>query len=218
MTDSSQRLIARLVDDLEAVRPLPPIRQAFSLILALWAGLLGVVLWSKASELGTASLLEDPVYLASFIGLVVAAFGGTISALASGRPGRDRLELSGLLLSILGLLAAVIACWVGIRSLGPLAPPPPPGADAMCFETGAMLALLPAGMILVFVVRGWTAHPIRAAAIALLASGALGALIVHVTCNVLDPRHVLVGHLGVPIVLSLLGLYPLAIVLRRLRR
>lgn len=81
-----------------------------------------------------------------------------------------------------------------------------------------MLSLLPAGVIISFLVRGWTARPIRAAAIALLGSGALGMLIVHLSCGFLGPKHLLVSHLSVPIVLVVLGLYPTGVLLRRMRR
>ena len=87
----------------------------------------------------------------------------------------------------------------------------------MCFEHAALLSLLPAGVIFTFMIRGWTARPIRASLIALVASGALGAGIVHVTCGYLGPKHILIGHLSVPLVLAALGLYPLAVLVRRLR-
>ena len=87
----------------------------------------------------------------------------------------------------------------------------------MCFERAAMFSLLPAGVVLSFLVRGWIAYPVRAALIALVGSGALGALIVHLSCDYIAPRHVIVSHMSVPIVLALLGVYPIAVMLRRLR-
>ncbi len=90
----------------------------------------------------------------------------------------------------------------------------PAGADQMCFQRSASLSLLPAGVILSFLVRGWAAHPIRAWLIALLASGAFGSLIVHARCSFMAPRHLIrplecslragcarllsIGHLGTP--------------------
>ena len=221
-TTPSDRLITGLVEDLEPVRPLPRLRQAFAVILAVWATLLGVVLWAHAGEAGISTLLthaavETRVYLVSFLGLLVASFGGTASALAAGIPGRERLEVGGMLLSLVGLVAAAVTCLVGISVLGLSAPATPGGANAMCFREGALFSLLPAGVILSFLVRGWTVHPVRAAMIALLASGALGALIVHVSCGFFGPRHLLIGHLSVPFVFALLGIYPLAVVLRRIR-
>ena len=210
MTAVSDRLITSLVDDLEPVRPLPRLRLAFAVILALWAALLGIVLWVKAGEsgLGVASLFANRIY----------SFGGTISALAAGVPGREKLEIRGMLISLAGLLAAAVACLAGVYELGLSARPTPASLDAMCFQESALLSLLPAGVILSFLVRGWAAHPLRAALVALLGSGALGAMIIHMSCGFLGPQHMLISHLSVPIVLALLGIYPLAVVLRRVRR
>lgn len=87
----------------------------------------------------------------------------------------------------------------------------------MCFQKSAYLSLLPGGVILSFMVRGWAAHPIRASMIALVASGALGSLIAHASCSFMAPRHLIASHLSIPIVLALLGFYPLTLLLRRLR-
>ncbi len=217
MTDPTDRLISGLVDDLAPVRPLPRLRQAFSVVLSVWAAMLGVVLLTLKHEPGASGLLANPVYFASFAGLMIAALGGTLSALAAGRPGRTKLEVAGLLVCLVGLLAAAVACLVGIGSLDFAQHPSPPGLDAMCFRKGALLSLLPGGVVLSFLVRGWTARPIRAALVAAIAAGALGASVVHLSCDFLGPRHLLLGHLSVPIMLAALALYPLGVLLRRLR-
>jgi len=217
MTDSTDRLVDGLLGDLEPVRPLPRLRSAFALILSLWAVLLGIVLWTQTGSSGVRFLMRDAVYLASFIGLAVAAGGGAFSALAAGVPGRERLELTGLVASVLGLGAAAAACVIGWASLGAAVEGVPSGSNGLCFRNGALFSLLPAGVIFGFLVRGWTAHPLRAAGVALLGSGALGVGIAHLGCSVVGPQHLLLGHLSVPIVLSLLGLYPLGLILRRLR-
>ena len=217
MTGSTDPLISALVDDLEPIRPLPRLRSAFAVVLAVWASVLGVVLLTLQHEPGGRLLLASPVYFASFAGLVVAALGGTLSALAAGRPGRTRLEVGGLVVCLAGLLAAAAACLIAMAGLDFGAQASPPGRDAMCFRTGALLSLLPAGAVLSFLVRGWTARPIRAALVAAIAAGAFGASVVHLSCDLLGPRHLLLGHLGVPVVLGALALYPLGILLRRLR-
>jgi Negative regulator of sigma F len=217
MSDSTERLISSLGDDLEPVRPLPSLRTAFAVILSVWATLLGLIVLGGAGDIAAGSLVGSRIYLASFIGLLVAAFGATASALAAGIPGRERIEQLGMLLASVGLVSGAVACLIGMRSLGSDSPVSPPGLDAMCFEEAALLSLLPAGVILTFLVRGWVVHPVRAALIALLGAGALGALIVHLNCGFLGPKHVLMGHLSVPIVLALLGLYPIAVILRRWR-
>jgi len=217
MSGPNDRLISELVDDLAPVRPLPRLRSAFSIVLAVWATMLGVVLLTLQHQPGARGLLANPVYFASFAGLVMAALGGTLSALAAGRPGRTKLEVGGLLVCVAGLLAAVVACLIGMGGLDLAQHPSPPGLDAMCFREGAFLSLLPAGVVLSFLVRGWTARPIRAALAAAIAAGALGASVVHLSCDFLGPRHLLMGHLSVPIVLGALALYPLGVLLRRLR-
>jgi hypothetical protein len=218
VTSTSDRLIDGLVEDLEEVRPLPRLRMAFAVILALWAMLLGLVLWTREGDAGIASLLANRIYFVSFAGLLVASLGATISALAAGVPGREIPELGGMLVSLIGLLAAAVACLVGMNDLGLSAGPSPAGIDAMCFREGTFFSLLPAGVILSFLVRGWATHPVRAALVALLGSGALGALIVHASCGFIAPRHILMGHLSVPIALVLIGIYPLAVILNRVRR
>lgn len=217
MTDSTDRLVSGLVDDLAPVRPLPRLRSAFSIVLAVWATMLGVVLLTLRHEPGAHALLANGLYFASFAGLVVAALGGTLSALAAGRPGRTKLEVAGLLVCLAGLLAAAVACLIGMGGLDFGEHASPPGLDAMCFREGAFLSILPAGVVLSFLVRGWTARPIRAALAAAIAAGALGASVVHLSCDFLGPRHLLMGHLSVPIVLAALALYPLGVLLRRLR-
>ncbi len=218
MSDSANRLIDSLVDDLEPVTPLPRLRSAYAVILAVWATMLGVVLWSQESSIGARSLMSDRVYFCSFLGLMVAAFGATMSALAAGIPGRDRLETLGSVLALAGLGLAAIACLFGMRAMGVAATPTPAGADMMCFEESVWLSILPAGVILTFLVRGWVSHPFRAAGVALIASGGLGALIVHLSCGFLGPKHLLMSHLSVPIALALLGIYPLALLIQRIRR
>ena len=218
MTSGSDRLISSLVDDLEPVRLLPRLRFAYAVLLAIWAILLGLVLWTNPGELGLASLFTNRIYLGSFVGLLVAAFGGTCSALAAGVPGREKLEIGGMGVALVGLLVAVVVCLLGMVELGPAAVPSPEGADTMCFRESVLLSLLPAVVIFGFLFRGWAADPRRAALLVLLASGALGAMIVHMNCGLLSPRHMLVSHLSVPFVLILLGIYPLAVVLRRVRR
>lgn len=218
LTTSTDRLIATLSDDLAPVRPLPRLRSAFAIVLAVWATLLGLVVIGGESAIASGSLMGSRVYLASFAGLLVAALGATASALGAGVPGRERVEFMGAVLAAFGLFSGAAACLFGMQSLGTDAHIAPAGLDAMCFEHGALLSLLPAGVILSFLVRGWTAHPVRAALIALLGAGALGGSIVHLSCGFLGPKHVIMGHMSVPIVLGLLGVYPLGVLLRRLRR
>ena len=218
MTEATERLISSLVADLEPVRPLPRLRSALASVLAVSGTILGLALLGDEAQPGVASILSDRIYLASFIGLLIAALAGSISALASAVPGRERLELGGMRIAWLGLGSAAAVCLIGIGVLGLDASASPAGLDAMCFRRAWLCLLLPAAAILGFLVRGWPANPLRAASIALLGSGAMGAAIVHAGCGFLAPKHLLISHLSVPIVLLLLGLYPLVVLLRRIRR
>ena len=208
-----------IVTQIMPVEAMPDWRRRFDKhtnLLAVWSTVLGVVVLQAGEGIGS-SLLGGGFYLASFLGLLAAALGGTLSALASGVPGRDRMEQIGSSLAAFGLFAAAAACLVGMRSASVEFQHATPGMDAMCFEKAALFSLLPAGIIFTFLIRGWAMKPIRASLIALIASGALGAGIVHIACGHLGPRHVLIGHLSVPLVLAVLGLYPLGVLLRRLR-
>jgi hypothetical protein len=187
-------------------------------VLAVSVVVLGLVMLGETARPGIASMLSDRIYLVSLIGLVVAGFAGSISALASAVPGRDRLQWGGMLVAWLGLASAGVACWVGLSAQGLEAPASPVGLDAMCFRGAALCLLLPAAAILSFLVRGWAARPVASASIALLGAGAIGAGIVHASCGFLAPKHLLLGHLSVPIVLLLVGLYPLSVILRKTRR
>ena len=213
---TTDRLVDGLLEDLEPVRPVPRLRSAFAIVLATWAALLGSVLWSQATTPGAAQLISERIYLVSFVGLFVAALGATLSTLAGTRPGRGRAEILGLAVALASLAIAAASCVVGIVALGHDVPTPA-GADAMCFQKGSLLSLLPGGVILSFLVRGWAEHPIRAAAFGLVAAGALGATIVHLSCDFVGPRHLIIGHMSIPLVLAILGLYPLGVLLRRLR-
>ncbi len=217
MTSGTERLVDGLTEDLDPVQPLPPLRSAFAVVLAVWAAVLGVVLWSQEYTPGAAQLMMDRVYFASFAGLLVAAIGATVSALAGTRPGRDRLEILGLLSTVAGLSIAALVCLVGILALD-LDVSSPPGADRMCFQNGAFFSLLPGGVIFSFLVRGWVAHPLRAAFVGLFAAGALGGVIIHLSCDFLGPTHLMMGHMSVPFALGIVGLYPLGVLLRRSRR
>lgn len=216
-SETTDRLLDGLVEDLEPVTPLPRLRSAFAVVIAIWAAVLGIVLSTQEYTPGAAALGGNRVYLASFLGLLLAAIGATASALAAGRPGRERIENGGLAIAGSGLLVGGCVCLFALLALEGGHTPSPPGADAMCFQTGAMLSLLPAGVILSFLVRGWATRPVRAGLVGLLAAGVLGAAIVHLSCDFLAPGHLLRGHMTIPIVLTLVAGYPIGVLVRRFR-
>jgi hypothetical protein len=214
--DPTERLISSLGDALEPVRPLPRLRTVFALVLIVSTALVGLVALTGAGRIATRAFSESGLYVACWVALIVAGCAGTISALAAGIPGRERLGEIAMGLAVLGLVAGAATCGLAI-GMQPLSSPP--GLDAECFTSGTILAVFPAGVILGFLLRGLIASPLRAALIALLAAGALGGMIVHLHCGFVGPQHLLLGHLSVPLVWALvgLGLYPLVVLMRRAR-
>lgn len=234
MSESTDRLISGLVDGLEPVAPVPRLRSACGVVWLIWVLFSGFILWSKPAAPVWSEWTAQPFYPMSLLALLAAAFGGTLSALASGQPGRAGSERLGLAVCAGGLLAAAVACLLGMSSSGShtggeiaastswlaslsLASPSHAAADLMCLRRGMLMALVPAVVFLPFLARGWTTHPMRAAWVCATAVGALGAVTIHSSCGLLEPGHWLVGHLGIPVVLSLVSLYPLGLWLKRRR-
>ena len=50
MTQSTERLISSLTEDLEPVRPLPRLRSAFAIVLAVWSTMLGLALLGHVEQ------------------------------------------------------------------------------------------------------------------------------------------------------------------------
>lgn len=212
MIDPTERLISSLGDDLVPVRPLPRLRTVCAVVFVIAVALIAFVSVSGVGRIATQALSSSSLYLACGVALIVAGVAGTISALAAGVPGRERLGDGATLLTALALVAGAAACGfaIGLHSTAS-----PPGLDGECFRSATVLSVFPAGVILGFLLRGWIARPLLAAGIALLAAGALGSMIVHLHCGFLDPRHLLLGHLSVPVVWALVGLYPVFVLTRR---
>lgn len=217
MTHSTENLISDLVEDLAPVKPVLPMRLAVGLVLGVAAGLIGVVLIRQEGPLGASHLLSDSIYLATFLGLTSVAVGGTISAIASGRPGREGLETSSRWGGVAGLAAGALTCGFGMASLGLGLGASPSGFDAGCLERSILFSLLPALVIGFFVLRGWSTSPFLSALIALASAGGIGGVLVHLSCPFLEPQHLLLGHLSAPVILAALGFYPLGLLFRRLR-
>jgi hypothetical protein len=210
--DPTERLISSLGDDLRPVHPLPRLRTVFAIVLGIAVASIAFVSLSGAGRIATQALSGSSLYLACGVALIVAGCAGTISALAAGVPGRERLGEAATLAAALALLAGAAACGF---AMGLQASSSPPGLDVQCFSVGTVLSVFPAGVILGFLLRGWIARPLRAALIALLAAGALGSMVVHLHCGFVAPRHLLLGHLSVPVVWALVGLYPVFVLTRR---
>ncbi len=215
---STERVIQRLAEDLAPVRPVPRLRVALATVLAAWAAVLAFVLLRDGARAELwGSLFSNAAFGGVFVGLALAAIGGAAAGLASGVPGREAVVRTGSAAALAGLAAAAGLCLVFLAAFG-ASDGSPFSTDGICFRRSAVFAVLPAAGLVAFSVRGWVQRPLRAGAIALLGAVALGSLVAHVSCPFFGARHLLLGHVGAPVALALLGALPLGLTLRRFAR
>ncbi len=220
MTSRGTRgLIESLVADLPPVRRLPSLRGLLAVVLALWvADFIAYRLMRGPIDGSLERLTASWGVGIVVLGLGLAAFCGAIAGLAAGMPGRETLGRVTRCLALLGLgFASAIALASSVTGVDGGAGMPI-HLDGLCFSKAIMMALLPGGALLVFLLMGWVQRPMSSAAIALVGAFGLGALTVHLVCPLPGARHMLIGHLGAPVVMSLLGLLPLGLLLRRFAR
>ena len=113
-----------------------------------------------------------------------------------------------------GLAAAAAVCILHIVLLG-FSYGSALSADTMCFRSSVVFASFPIGVLLAFVMRGWVERPQRAALVSLAGAAAVGALVLQLSCAAEGPRHLLLGHVLVPLVVSSVCAVPLGFVIRR---
>jgi len=218
MTTGTQRLIDDLTADLSPVRPIPPLRALALGVAALWAALFVLAAYERGLR---PDLLQGVLEIAPFAGIVagllLAAVGGVAGALAASVPGRESLGSAGRWLGLGGLaLALAVGSYAAmtLRSVSPV----PAGSDLRCFAMAFGLGLLPGAMLAGVLLSGWVANSGRGALLALFGGFASGALAVHLLCPISAGRHLLFAHIGPVLILPLLGVLPLAALLRRFAR
>lgn len=209
-------LIDALVHDLEPVRRFPSLPAALAIVGVAWL-VLAAVLWRLMhpdwAEVG-AKVVTDPWFAAVLGGLGAAALGGALAAIASVVPGRETLERRARTVGGAGLAAAVTAGLVAtVAGLGD--PPPALSKDVTCFVLGATVGVAPALALVLLVRWGLVLRPWRSATGALLGAFGLGGLAVQIGCHYPGARHMLLGHVGVPVVMGAVLLVPLVLLVRR---
>lgn len=213
---STQRLLGELASQLEPVKRVPPIGLVVAGILVLWAAHFATLLASGGFAPGFFSALTGNVAFAgAMLGLALSANGGLWGALALGAPGHDTSARIGSIVAGLGLVLALVTVGIGLGSAS-AAGSSANGAAWVCFYHSVALALLPGGVLVFFMFKGWVGRPLLASAVALSGSFSIGAVMVHTVCPHFDAGHILLGHLGAPLGMVALATLPLALALRRM--
>jgi len=211
-------LIDDLVADLSPVARVPRLRVALAAVLGAWAVsfLIALPVEQTGSEFPARVLTSGSAFVVT-LALGLAALFGALTGLASSVPGREELQRQASRLSLGGLaVATATALLAAILSDAPRIAPML--RDAGCFGFGVGLGLLPGGALLLLVRRGWVQRPRLAAAMALIGGFGLGALTIQMLCPIDAARHMLFGHVGVPIVMTLALVFPLGFALGRSAR
>jgi hypothetical protein len=210
-------LIDDLVSDLSPVKPMPRLRVAMGTALGFWSVILVLtaLMGGGTSNFVGRTLGHWSIAIVT-VGLAVAAFGGSLSGLAASIPGRNALQRQGLRIAIAGLAAALGAGLVSALMAAPSALPL--SKDVSCFGSGVGLAIVPGAVLLMYLRWGFVQRPRLGASMALLGGFALGGLAVQYLCPLEGSRHVLLGHLSVPLVMTLALALPVGFALKRAPR
>ena len=210
--------VRELVGALRPVRPIPPLRMGLGAAAATWLGVVGV-LWlvgKLAPRPWNHSDWSDPAFLVVLLGLALIATGSTSAALASAVPGRERASRVGLGIGVLGILLAVTSerLWISPSDL--LLSRADLLACLGCLSHATGLGILSALMTCAFVGFGFLRRPSSSAALALVGGVALGAIVVHASCEATNPVHQLFSHALSPGVAAASLTLPTALALRLL--
>jgi len=215
----TEELIQELAENLEPVRPIPPLRQVLVAILALWAAVacLGLLV------LGTRPDLLDLVLAwrgagAVFAGLGLAGLGGLIAALALAVPGREATVRAGLALGLVGMALAAGAGTLMLLRSPVVGEHAPLSGDLRCLGVACGVAFLPALAVVSLGGRAAPLRPLFLAWAAAAGTAALGAVVAQASCPFSDPQHIMWAHILAPGVGAVLLTLPLLWVLRRVVR
>ena len=216
----ARRFIEALADDLTPVRPIARLRRIGAGVALVWlvvaAGALAVR--GLRAELLSA-MLESPAVGVIFVGLVLVAVGGVGAGLAASVPGREAVVRGSLATGLLGVsLSAVVGGYLVLRGGAPLVPAAPISADVSCLSVALLLALPPALGALLFMARAAPYRQVLVCLFAATGSVALGALVVHLSCDCIHPRHLILSHALAPVAGALILTLPYRAALARAAR
>jgi len=216
--ETTERLVGELTSELQPVKRVPPLSLMLGGIFVLWGAHFLALVGSNGLAAGMGiELTGNLAFVGALLGLTLSANGGLLGALALAAPGNDSAAGIGAMAAGLGLALALGASLIGV-ALDAGTGLAMRSAEWGCLSHSISLALLPGGLLLFFMFKGWVAQPLLASAVAPAASFSVGAVMVHTVCPLFDAGHILFGHVGAPISMLVLGSLPLALAFRRLGR
>lgn len=217
---STEDLVQQLVGNLSPMKPIARLRVAASAVVALWFAAVVATDWMTGTwpRIGEAAFWSDPITVMILLGLMVAAAGAVVAALASAVPGREPLARAGWVSA--GTAAVwLIGCGLWAVVGGESEPAASSFAGSASCLAHALLLAIPAALATSFYLsRGAPQHRLIASGVAAAGAASLGAVAVHATCSVTGGFHLLVGHCLTPIIAGLLLALPLAGLIRHWTR
>jgi len=192
---STEELVARLAEDLEPVRPLPPLYRQVLAVAGIWAvsaalvaGWLGM---HPLAVIGRGGISTTLTWVLALVGLAGVTLG-----LACRIPGRERLALAaagGVALGVLVVTALGLGLPGSVTDAGSL-------AQCMDCAGRSLLLAVPSGLLAMgLALRGAPWRPGVAGLGLAVGATSLGALLVHLSCPSPSPWHWLVAHALVPL-------------------
>ncbi len=211
-------LIRALANDLEPVRPIPPLRVMVAIVVGVWAlaAVAGVVALGVAPDFFD-MLLHDVGTALVFSGLGLTGLGGLVAVLAAGVPGRETAVKVGFTAAALGMAAAAGTGTLLLLQSPLLEPPVSATHHLACLARAAMVAVVPALSIMWFAGRAAPHRPLVLVLAAGASMAALGAVTAQASCYLDDVRHLMIGHIAAPVLLAVVLSLPLLVALRRFR-
>jgi len=205
----TEDLVTLLVRDLEATRRIPRLRAQFGVLLGAGALVISFVLTYRGLRSDAlALLLSGDAFSLVAVGLLAAALGACVAALAFARPDRERLARGGLLCGAGGLVLAAGIAAVCFAS-GPATVGQAEVRAALTCGVNGILFSVPLSILAAFLVStGSPRHLGMTAAVAALGTTAFGALGVHFACPSLSVWHWIAGHAIAPVLGAVLLVAP----------
>jgi hypothetical protein len=211
---NSQDLIVQLVRDAAPVVPLPgPLRRASAWAAAsVAAAAVGILVFGVRGNLSAA--IRTSAFLVDVAFAVFVMCLGAWAALALAVPGaREQTHArSAALLALTGWAAVVVG--TAIHDGQSLADRHWPA----CVMRVLVIGAVPAWLLLLMVRRAAPLQPAVTSALTLAAAAAAGAAAVEIICPIPAAVHVLAGHLGPVLLLTVIGLMTGRALLERAKR